>query len=143
MVGSHDEVQSGAGSTRGDVGEGSPCGARVRRAAVPQPPAPELESATVALDRRDVSWYTARCPKQMRHGPCGGVQDEGRCEVPGVVCPFPDAAGPVPWVGRKVTGGVPKVPRVLVDLRPDLTRLDETRMTSDLLARVGAGRPDR
>jgi len=31
---------------------------------------------------------TAACPKAMVHGPCGGVQDDGRCEVGDAACAF-------------------------------------------------------
>lgn len=107
--------------------------------AVPPPPAPELEPASPERDLRLISWFARRCPKQMRHGPCGGVQAEGWCEVPGVVCPFPQGAGPVPWTGPGITGAVPRLPLVLVDLRPDPAQPDEARAASDLLARAGTG----
>ncbi|MEM9036594.1 MAG: methylenetetrahydrofolate reductase [Actinomycetota bacterium] len=38
------------------------------------------------------------CPKHMTHGPCGDVRLDGSCEVPGVRCPFVEAAT-VPWLG--------------------------------------------
>ena len=106
---------------------------------MPPPPAPELDSASSGRDLPDVSRYAERCPKHMRHGPCGGVQTNGSCEVPGVVCPFPGGAGPVPWTGSYIAGATPRLPPVLVDFRPDPTRPDEAQEASALLASVGTG----
>ena len=38
----------------------------------------------------------AGCPKRMVFGPCGGVRDDGRCEVAEHPCVFLDGA-PVEW----------------------------------------------
>jgi Methylene-tetrahydrofolate reductase C terminal len=45
----------------------------------------------------------ANCPKGLRNGPCGGVRDDGRCEViPGMKCVWVSA-----WEGsRFIPGGV-------------------------------------
>lgn len=40
------------------------------------------------------------CPKRMVFGPCGGVRDDGRCEVAEHPCVFLDA--PVAWPGPEV-----------------------------------------
>lgn len=41
---------------------------------------------------------TAACPKSMTHGPCGGVHEDGTCEIAPVPCAFLD--GPLPtWSG--------------------------------------------
>ncbi|CAO5237504.1 conserved hypothetical protein [Frankia sp. AgKG'84/4] len=40
----------------------------------------------------------ARCPKQMVHGPCAGVSEDGRCEVPDTgPCSFLDAVDAWPY----------------------------------------------
>ena len=66
------------------------------------------------------------CPKHMVHGPCGGVADDGGCEVAGVRCPY---AHVVRWAGPERAGrrgsGLGRV-RWLMDLRlrrDDLVRL--------------------
>ena len=49
---------------------------------------------------------TAGCPKLMHHGPCGGVEPSGRCEVAEHACSFLDIA-PVPWHGVSPHAPVP------------------------------------
>lgn len=41
----------------------------------------------------------AACPKRMVHGPCGGVQADGTCELGTLPCPFVDAPT-VRWHGE-------------------------------------------
>jgi methylenetetrahydrofolate reductase (NADPH) len=41
----------------------------------------------------------AACPKHMTFGPCGGVRDDGSCEMRTHPCPFSLTAEPVPWPG--------------------------------------------
>jgi methylenetetrahydrofolate reductase (NADPH) len=41
----------------------------------------------------------ATCPKHMTFGPCGGVRDDGSCEMRTHPCPFSLTAQPVPWPG--------------------------------------------
>lgn len=57
-----------------------------------------------------------RCPKQMAYGPCGGVDDGGRCEVPEVGdCVFLGAP-PRPWAGPTVVAAPTTTPRVVAHL---------------------------
>ncbi|MEM7735915.1 MAG: methylenetetrahydrofolate reductase C-terminal domain-containing protein [Deinococcota bacterium] len=38
------------------------------------------------------------CPKRMEHGPCGGVRDNGGCEVnSNLRCPYLDVLNELPW----------------------------------------------
>ncbi|MFB9315554.1 methylenetetrahydrofolate reductase C-terminal domain-containing protein [Nocardioides plantarum] len=39
----------------------------------------------------------ATCPKHMTFGPCGGVRDDGSCEMRAHPCPFALTAEPVAW----------------------------------------------
>ena len=50
-------------------------------------------------ERPDDTTGTPRpgCPKRMVHGPCGGVRDDGSCEIDSVPCPFAALADPLPW----------------------------------------------
>ncbi|MFW8746070.1 methylenetetrahydrofolate reductase C-terminal domain-containing protein, partial [Mesorhizobium japonicum] len=63
---------------------------------------------------------TAACPKHMTFGPCGGVAEDGGCEVGGLRCVFLDEAT-VPWTG----------PDAAPSERPPLDRL----VVADLPAR--------
>ena len=46
------------------------------------------------------------CPKQMTHGPCGGVGLDGGCEIDAALpCPFVPLV-PVPWSGRAIPDAV-------------------------------------
>jgi methylenetetrahydrofolate reductase (NADPH) len=83
-----------------------------------------------ALDRE---WSTvddprAVCPKHMAHGPCGGVADDGGCEVAGIRCPYDHV---VRWTGspapRPAPPGLGSV-RWLMDLR--LRRADLVRLAA-------------
>lgn len=79
------------------------------------------------------------CPKHMAHGPCGGVADDGACEVSGVRCPYvhvvrwegPDrpASGPTGGPGRSGLAGV----RWLMDLRLRRDDLVLLAASADLL----------
>ena len=62
-----------------------------RADATPAPPAPPAQG-------------TAGCPKNMEHGPCGGVDFSGRCEVAEHACSFLELA-PVRWQGTKSESG--------------------------------------
>jgi 5,10-methylenetetrahydrofolate reductase len=90
------------------------------------------------------------CPKRMVHGPCGGVRDDGRCEVAPHRCVFLDEplvtwpAPPAPQVPLDA------VPRVLVDLSvPPFDRASLRRIVGvlgpvceGLLVGEHADRPD-
>lgn len=81
---------------------------------------------------------TAACPKQMVHGPCGGVDFDGTCEVGDFRCVFVD--GPVVrWSGidrrsplAATTTGTsePQRMRALMDARPILVADLPTRPLS-------------
>lgn len=47
---------------------------------------------------------TLACPKRMHYGPCGGVEADGSCEVPGLRCVFVDAPPPE-WDGIRGPAG--------------------------------------
>jgi methylenetetrahydrofolate reductase (NADPH) len=60
---------------------------------------------------------TATCPKRMHYGPCGGVRDDGSCEVRPQPCPFATLAAAPPWTGSPApTRTSPTPPVVLTDL---------------------------
>ncbi|WP_420451820.1 methylenetetrahydrofolate reductase C-terminal domain-containing protein [Ilumatobacter sp.] len=63
------------------------------------------------------------CPKEMVHGPCGGVRDDGGCEVEGIACPFADATSPVAWAGpdARTESSITPPARWLLDVRIDDT----------------------
>lgn len=44
------------------------------------------------------------CPKQMMHGPCGGVRADLSCEVGSLPCPFARFSRPREWTGRDRVG---------------------------------------
>ena len=80
-------------------------------------------------DARDAAGALAEarrvCPKHMAHGPCGGVADDGGCEVAGIHCPY---AHVVRWTGRepaRPSAALASI-RWLMDLR--LRRDDLIRM---------------
>lgn len=56
------------------------------------------------------------CPKDMTHGPCGGVREDGVCELGTVVCPFVDAPA-VRWRGNAATP-VPLPPMLRPEAAP-------------------------
>ncbi|MCW2608258.1 MAG: Methylenetetrahydrofolate reductase [Frankiales bacterium] len=57
------------------------------------------------------------CPKRMVYGPCGGVRDDGRCEMVDTRCVFVDGP-PVAWAlpVREVAPSPVDAPLVLTDL---------------------------
>ena len=64
------------------------------------------------------------CPKQMRFGPCGGVDQRGGCEVDGDPCPFvgsPRSPAEEPILGQ----AAPRLPNVIVDVRLSQSDVDE------------------
>ena len=66
------------------------------------------------------------CPKRMTYGPCGGVDDDGGCEVDARPCPFVDVVVPPPPGATKRPRPYPLGP-ILIDLRipADDHELDE------------------
>src|SRR5690348_3040339 len=57
------------------------------------------------------------CPKRMHYGPCGGVRDDGSCEMQPQPCPFATLATAPPWMGSPApTRPSPTPPVVLTDL---------------------------
>ncbi|MFW3170072.1 methylenetetrahydrofolate reductase C-terminal domain-containing protein [Geodermatophilus sp. CPCC 206100] len=100
------------------------------------------------------------CPKRMVFGPCGGVREQGGCEVAEHRCVFLDAPAP-PWAGPPPGAPPPPPPGSLLDrarTRPvvltDLTVVPFDRasvrrvvgvlgpVSDGLLAGEHAGRPD-
>ena len=65
------------------------------------------------------------CPKQMVYGPCGGVTVDLGCEVDGHPCPFCAAGGVPAWRGEPMHPRPIRLPRVIVDFRPDPTQRSE------------------
>ena len=41
----------------------------------------------------------SQCPKRMHYGPCGGVRDDGGCEMRPQPCPFTTLTAPPQWAG--------------------------------------------
>ena len=85
----------------------------------------------------------ADCPKRMVFGPCGGVQDDGGCELADHRCVFLDRPL-VPWPGAPVAG-VPLPmrddggPVVLTDLSVTPFDPDSVRRVVAVLAPVSDG----
>jgi methylenetetrahydrofolate reductase (NADPH) len=75
------------------------------------------------------------CPKHMVHGPCGGVQADGTCEIGGLTCPF--VARPTTEPQMRVAP-VPLEagtrPFVLADVPAPPLDLDAFRRSADVLA---------
>ena len=40
-----------------------------------------------------------QCPKRMHYGPCGGVRDDGSCEMRPHPCPFATLDAAPAWAG--------------------------------------------
>lgn len=75
------------------------------------------------------------CPKRMVHGPCGGVQHDGTCEIGTVPCPFVAAPVLVPIeVGRPVPLAVSTRPLVLADVPAPPLDLDALRRAAATMA---------
>ncbi|WP_222268688.1 methylenetetrahydrofolate reductase C-terminal domain-containing protein [Modestobacter marinus] len=101
----------------------------------------------------------AGCPKRMVFGPCGGVRDDGSCEVAAHPCvflepPLPRWTGPAPPVPAPAAGGLieraRRRPVVLTDLSVRPFDRASVRAVVGVLAPVSdgllvgehAGRPD-
>jgi 5,10-methylenetetrahydrofolate reductase len=52
------------------------------------------------------------CPKRMHFGPCGGVRQDGQCEMRPGACTFADY---VPWAGPDVGSAPVQAPLILTD----------------------------
>jgi methylenetetrahydrofolate reductase (NADPH) len=57
------------------------------------------------------------CPKRMRYGPCGGVREDGGCEMRPQPCPFATLDAAPAWTGSPAPSvPSPDAPAVLTDL---------------------------
>jgi Methylene-tetrahydrofolate reductase C terminal len=57
------------------------------------------------------------CPKRMHYGPCGGVRDDGGCEMRPQPCPFATLDAAPAWTGSPAPSRPPvEAPVVLTDL---------------------------
>lgn len=79
-----------------------------------------------------------RCPKHMTSGPCGGVTNDGRCEVPGVRCPFRDATA-TDWQPAPRRATPVSLPDFVVDIRVGVDDRPELAEAASLLRERGAG----
>lgn len=85
------------------------------------------------------------CPKRMVFGPCGGVRDDGRCELAEYPCVFLDQPlvrwpdPPVQSTPSPVPGRAARPPAVLVDLSVAPYDPTSVRRVVDLLAPVTDG----
>jgi 5,10-methylenetetrahydrofolate reductase len=72
-----------------------------------------------------------RCPKRMVYGPCGGVRDDGSCEMRTGSCAFPE-----PVVRAESVTGHPlaALPRVLTDFSAPPYDLDMLKRVSAIVA---------
>ncbi|MGD9705809.1 MAG: methylenetetrahydrofolate reductase C-terminal domain-containing protein [Acidimicrobiia bacterium] len=66
------------------------------------------------------------CPKSMHHGPCGGVHQDGGCEVDDRTCPFLREARMMPTPRRPSVPLELAPPVVLVDVRVPLAWTGDT-----------------
>jgi 5,10-methylenetetrahydrofolate reductase len=75
----------------------------------------------------------ATCPKRMVYGPCGGVRDDGGCEMAAFPCVFDglnEVVPPAPTVSRPPVSA----PRVLTDLSVPPADAPTLRATAKILA---------
>jgi 5,10-methylenetetrahydrofolate reductase len=85
------------------------------------------------------------CPKRMVFGPCGGVRDDGRCELAEHPCVFLDEPvvewpdPPVPAVADRLTTRAAGGPAVLVDLSVVPYDPSSVRRVVEVLAPVSDG----
>ena len=75
-----------------------------------------------------------RCPKNLRNGPCGGVRDDGCCEVrPEMKCVWVDAVAG----SARIPGGI----ELLRTVQPAIDRRLQGRSSWLRVARLRAGEP--
>jgi 5,10-methylenetetrahydrofolate reductase len=85
------------------------------------------------------------CPKRMVFGPCGGVRDDGRCELAEHRCVFLDEPlvawpdPPITAVPDRLTAGADGRPAVLVDLSVVPFDPSSVRRVVEVLAPVSDG----
>ncbi len=78
---------------------------------------------------------TAACPKRMVHGPCGGVDTHGRCELGHLPCPFvPGPLARPATTADPVPLGLSRRPLLLADVPALACDLDSTRRAAAALA---------
>ena len=85
---------------------------------------------------------TAGCPKRMAYGPCGGVGDDGSCEVPGLACTFVGQplrrwAGPVAapgGAGHPMLALMARRPVVVADFPGRALDVEAIKATAGVLA---------
>ena len=81
------------------------------------------------------------CPKRMAYGPCGGVTLDGRCEVPGLPCPFvsQDARSwpeTTPAARQALTGAAERFLRTMRERPVIVTDLPSRALDADSIRRV-------
>ena len=88
----------------------------------------------------------AECPKAMQFGPCGGVRDDGSCELADRVCPFvdlpltrwpqrpPDASTAVPSRNAWLLDAAAHRPVVLTDFTVRPYEKESVRRIVEILA---------
>ncbi|MGA9277016.1 methylenetetrahydrofolate reductase C-terminal domain-containing protein [Ilumatobacter sp.] len=87
--------------------------------------------------RARVRSFVEACPKSMVFGPCGGVTAIGGCEVDSRPCPFVTEGAP-PWRRRPHEPRPPRLPDIVVDIRPDPSASDFDE-SIDILVDAGVG----